>query len=420
MSDCKPEKCGKHKQDGARDAAESDTPVYAGFTTNVPVVKIFKAEDAVYKEPPRDTPVIKKKGLTVFAAVKDTQEKSDPGQQWETPTAQSVSPYAPPPPQLPPPPPKLPQSALPAPLPAPNSKIPLMDSKRKTESEKRLDKLEELMTTFMQKNEEFQEDVFRQIGQQYSGYHSCEQNEHYDEQYEHYDDDEAAPEQAYKEQDDEAATQGGVTDSSTPPAQEVKLQGFAAKFAETEYGAAIGEGTAASLQYLLTTKLPEKPMTDILDKYNTPSNTKNLSVPKVNQQIWDSLRPHVRQNDSKLQKVQSLMVKGLTAIAQTPGELPANLEDGMACLASAIYEMNMLRRDFIKPGLQDKFAPLCKPAIPVTENLFGDDLPKRIKDIDEVHKVTGKVAKQQRYTPYLWNGARGRGMYELIILISIS
>ena len=56
----------------------------------------------------------------------------------------------------------------------------------------------------------------------------------------------------------------------------------------------------------------------------------------------------------------------------------------MTSLAAAVFEMNMLRRDLIKPGLHEKFAALCKPSIAVTEYLFGNDLTKHIKDIDEV------------------------------------
>jgi hypothetical protein len=43
--------------------------------------------------------------------------------------------------------------------------------------------------------------------------------------------------------------------------------------------------------------------------------------------------------------------------------------------------MNMCR-EFIKPDLQEKFGPPCEPSIPVTENLFGDELSSTIKDID--------------------------------------
>ena len=100
--------------------------------------------------------------------------------------------------------------------------------------------------------------------------------------------------------------------------------------------------------------------------------------------------------------------KGAIAVARTKEELTEDQMNGLTCLATASYEMNMLRRDLIKPGLHEKFSQLCKPTVPVTENLFGNDLTKHIKDIDEVHKATGKMAKQPRFAPYSYP-RRGRG-----------
>ena len=77
------------------------------------------------------------------------------------------------------------------------------------------------------------------------------------------------------------------------------------------------------------------------------------------------------------------------AMARTKEELTEDQKNGFTCLAAASYEMNMLRQDLIKPGLQEKFSQLCKPTVPITENLFGDDLTKHIKDI-EVHKANGE------------------------------
>ena len=87
--------------------------------------------------------------------------------------------------------------------------------------------------------------------------------------------------------------------------EEMPVSGFAVKFVSSSYGDEIDGETASSLQYLLANKLAEKHLTDLLEKYETPKNAKNLCVPKVNPQIWDSLRPHTRNNDLKLQRSKS-------------------------------------------------------------------------------------------------------------------
>lgn len=203
---------------------------------------------------------------------------------------------------------------------------------------------------------------------------------------------------------DMPAQSTAMTEVPTEPA----VSGFAGKFAASSYGSEIDTGIASSLQYLLTNRLGEKPLNDICDLYDTPKNTRYLCVPKVNPQIWESLSPHARNNDLKLQKVEKLMVKGVTAFAKTTDGLTEHQENGLTCLTAAIFELNMLRREMIKPGLHDKFANLCKPSIPVTENLFGDDLTRHIKDIDEVHKATGKMVRYPRFAPYPQKG-RGKG-----------
>lgn len=280
-----------------------------------------------------------------------------------------------------------------APLPAPAMKIPRR-SRDNDATEKRLEKLETLMTSQADSNEKFRGNIMSilmSMSQGQSGY------DEYDGQEEDYAD-EADADVDEAERQGEAFESPEVTEvGKSMLTEEMPVSGFAVKFASSSYGDEIDGETASSLQYLLTNKLAEKHLTDLLEKYETPKNAKNLCVPKVNQQIWDSLRPHTRNNDLKLQKVEKLMVKGITAIAKNKEGLSEDQENGLTCLAAAVFEMNMLRREFIKPGLQEKFAPLCKTSIPITENLFGNDLSKYIKDIDEVNKVTTQMA---RFAPY--------------------
>ena len=46
----------------------------------------------------------------------------------------------------------------------------------------------------------------------------------------------------------------------------------------------------------------------------------------------------------------------------------------------------MKRRELIKPALEAPFTRLCKPDIATTTKLFGDDLPKQLKDMTEVSR----------------------------------
>ncbi len=63
----------------------------------------------------------------------------------------------------------------------------------------------------------------------------------------------------------------------------------------------------------------------------------------------------------------------------------------VALIGAASQELHVKRRDQIRPDLNTQFRQLCSPQVPVTSFLFGDDLPKTIKDISETNRVGVKV-----------------------------
>ena len=60
-------------------------------------------------------------------------------------------------------------------------------------------------------------------------------------------------------------------------------------------------------------------------------------------------------------------------------------------LAHANAELNTRRKALIKPDLHSDYKHLCSASIPVTAELFADDLSKQVKDISEVNRVGRKV-----------------------------
>ena len=68
--------------------------------------------------------------------------------------------------------------------------------------------------------------------------------------------------------------------------------------------------------------------------------------------------------------------------------------DSLALMGHSINEVNIKRRELIKPDLNDQFKQLCGSHIPVTKLLFGDDSPKSVKEISETNKVGVKVSSK--------------------------
>ena len=140
-------------------------------------------------------------------------------------------------------------------------------------------------------------------------------------------------------------------------------------------------------------KLQEK-----MTKIARPQNCKALTKVKVNQLIWDNLSANVRSQDLRMQKVQTSLIKGITGVVIATNKILSHLDsipegrdltqglsDGIAMLANANKELNMRRKEMIKPDLHDDHKHLCSSSLETTSLLFGDELSKQVKDLTEVN-----------------------------------
>ena len=73
----------------------------------------------------------------------------------------------------------------------------------------------------------------------------------------------------------------------------------------------------------------------------------------------------------------------MRSMKDTP-ELNEIQQDAVALLANAQFELNQLRKDLIKPDLIPRYTHLCKPSVKTTQWLFGDELSKVMKEMDDL------------------------------------
>jgi hypothetical protein len=59
-------------------------------------------------------------------------------------------------------------------------------------------------------------------------------------------------------------------------------------------------------------------------------------------------------------------------------------------LGNALYEFSMKRREILKPEVGGRYKSLCRDSQPITTWLFGDELPKSIRDIAQVKRMSVK------------------------------
>lgn len=166
----------------------------------------------------------------------------------------------------------------------------------------------------------------------------------------------------------------------------------------------------SSIDYMLTHKLDDKSLEDTAEKYITPDNCEALSVPKVNLTIWENLKSTTRAKDARLQKVQKALIRGITAFARSVDgtQLSDTQQDALALLSSANYELNCVRKELIRPEINPKYAHLCKASTQTSKLLFGDDLSKQVKELQEEQKAAVGVV---RTGPKFQYRSRDRGAY---------
>ncbi|XP_070537626.1 uncharacterized protein [Ptychodera flava] len=165
--------------------------------------------------------------------------------------------------------------------------------------------------------------------------------------------------------------------------------------------------------------IPEEKFTDLSKKFDRPENFESLTTVRVNQLVWDIIRPETRTMDTKFQVIQTSLVKGSTALVKLVQELAkVNTESGsqpdiqklldLGTDALALFGytnrlLNLRRRDCMKHDLKQDYSHLFSTTVPFTDQLFGDDVTKRVKDIQEVNKAGNYISTWQQR-----GGGRGR------------
>lgn len=179
-------------------------------------------------------------------------------------------------------------------------------------------------------------------------------------------------------------------------------------------GAPINEQIIKWVHSLLKEKMSEDKLKEKMAKYPKPENS-NLVAPTVNRLIWSKLTVQTRSVDLKFQKTQKSFISGLNALMMLTQELlkvsqkqiqmdhKALITMAMESLALFLhgnYELNLRRREMIKPDLHRDYHPLCSASNPISELLFGDDISKEVREITDSNRVGNQV---------FGRGARGYG-----------
>ena len=189
---------------------------------------------------------------------------------------------------------------------------------------------------------------------------------------------------------------------------------------------------AETVNELFTNGLDEDHYTKMTKDIARPENCDGLTVVKMNQMIWDAVLPPARTADRKLQQIEETVIKSATIMVKVVNSLAGmedqadkdignvidNCNDAVALLGHANRQINMARKDFLRPELPKDYARLCNQSRPITKFLFGDDVSKSTKEIEDFSKISNKLQFHDRrpfrggpIRRHMGRGLRFRGGY---------
>ena len=195
-----------------------------------------------------------------------------------------------------------------------------------------------------------------------------------------------------------------------PAEQDQWLEQFEADFVNEEVRTPPVSGKLAHpINKILSKKFDDDKIKSKMDSFPAPENVQGLMTPKVNPEVWGKLKTETRSRDVKLQKVQTRLIRGMTAMVMVGEKITVaqrenkqiDLHDclkltlnAVALVANGSYEVSLRRREYIRPDLNSSYRDLWSNNTPITDTLFGDDLPKVVKEINETNRMALLLSKR--------------------------
>ena len=218
-------------------------------------------------------------------------------------------------------------------------------------------------------------------------------------------------------------------------------------------GAPLSADALSFVSKLFEHELDPQAVKDIKERYLTPENGEMLTGKSINVEIYRQLEPNIKKRDFLTKGIQSSMATAsianirlieMLSTLRKQGEIKLDVAKSLlkfACdstkvLSKGFSDLSVYRKGTLRPHVQPKYQQLCSKRT-YGNMLFGDDLSKEVKAIDEESKImrhfarsqtTGNFGHQQsfnqshrygqtsayghRYQPYSKNGQqRGRGSF---------
>ena len=183
---------------------------------------------------------------------------------------------------------------------------------------------------------------------------------------------------------------------------------------QQDFGPEIAQDLADPLGVIASQGMVESALKQRMEGIKIPSNLLNLAEVPVNTEIWRTLPGHVQAADGALQQVHNTQAKGLIPIIMIadqiikhlkrgadmpePETVLAHLTNGLGLIMASNNQLHRERRRRIQPELKECYRGLGKKDNPIKGHLFGPDLNKQVKELEESNKVVNNLTRNNSYT----------------------
>ena len=160
----------------------------------------------------------------------------------------------------------------------------------------------------------------------------------------------------------------------------------------------------------------DEKMKKLIKETDRPVNCEALTKTRVNALVWGLLTPYTKSVDDKLKYMQEGVIKAsviMTKLLDKSSDRLCKEElesgaDALGLLGQVNKMINIRRRTIHKTDLNKEYHHLCSPSNTFTDMLYGDDVSKDVKDIQDMNRVGTKIRVGPNY-PMNPNISRGRG-----------
>ena len=133
----------------------------------------------------------------------------------------------------------------------------------------------------------------------------------------------------------------------------------------------------------------------LIDKYLVPENCPGLYRPRVNHEIWNSLRSSSKIANKHVTMLQDALITASSAIATSVEDLLKSREmksldfqsvasrqiDIITLLGFISSELSYRRKEALRPSIAPEYKTACSRTTKPTTLLFGDDLSKVMQEV---------------------------------------